>query len=776
MTDSALPPADPKRFEVGRLTLLVDRFMTQFIKIGGIGIILAVFGIFIFIFLQVVPLFQGAKVAHEAVVETGLENASIIGADVWAELPFVITEDASLNFIDLHYPDEAEPYHPELGERGVFTLKPDFGTDATVTALTFHSAHSELIVGFDDGHFSVVSIDYEPEFSPTGERRINATLDVGKRFSFGEDAMGAAVLALDYYGAERQAIVAGVLEGSEGREVRATLFSRRRSLFGAGEWRQGDSFDLTAEISGTPTQALINGLGNGVAVATRQGNVYYFIEEANELTLAQRFQPFGDLEGAELETMDWLFGNESLVFTSSQGDNRVFSLTAGGEGGQRTFVQTKEFPALGGAVTNYTKSVRNRAFLLTSGQEASLRYATTETVRWKGTFEFAPSAITIGNRYERIFAMDAQGDLHLYSLHDEFPEAGWNAFFGKVWYEGLSEPDTIYQSSAADQDTEVKYSMIPLLFGSFKGTFYALLFAIPIALLAALYTSQFLKPEFKKVVKPTMEIMASLPSVVLGFLGALWLAPRIESRIPSIIMILLLVPLTALLIGYGWSRLPQRYRLMVRPGMEFLVFIPVLIVVSYVGWLLGPVLEQMMFAVTDPATGERVADFRLWWPEATGTAYDQRNSLIVGFMMGFAVIPIIFTIAEDAMTNVPKFLTSASLALGASRWQTAQRVVLPTASPGVFSALMIGLGRAVGETMIVVMCSGNTPVKEWNIFNGMRTLSANIAVELPEAPKGETHYRILFLGALLLFILTFIINTVAEVARTRLRERYKTVG
>ena len=183
----------------------------------------------------------------------------------------------------------------------------------------------------------------------------------------------------------------------------------------------------------------------------------------------------------------------------------------------------------------------------------------------------------------------------------------------------------------------------------------------------------------------------------------------------------------------------------------------------------------MFFVVTNPETGERIADFRLWWPDFTGASYTQRNSLIVGFMMGFAVIPIIFTIAEDSMSNVPDAMRSGSLALGASRWQTAINIVIPTASAGIFSSLMIGFGRAVGETMIVVMATGNTPVKDFNIFSGMRTLSANIAVELPEVPYHGTLYRTLFLGALVLFIMTFVINTVAEVLRQKLRDRYKTV-
>jgi phosphate transport system permease protein len=164
-----------------------------------------------------------------------------------------------------------------------------------------------------------------------------------------------------------------------------------------------------------------------------------------------------------------------------------------------------------------------------------------------------------------------------------------------------------------------------------------------------------------------------------------------------------------------------------------------------------------------------------WLSRETGIGYDQRNALVVGIAMGFAVIPTLFSIAEDALFGVPRALSNGSLALGATPWQTLVRVVIPTASPGIFSALMIGLGRAVGETMIVLMATGNTPIMDWNVFKGMRTLAANIAIEMPESAVNSSHYRILFLAALVLFLFTFLVNTGAEVVRQRLRERYSSL-
>jgi phosphate transport system permease protein len=259
-----------------------------------------------------------------------------------------------------------------------------------------------------------------------------------------------------------------------------------------------------------------------------------------------------------------------------------------------------------------------------------------------------------------------------------------------------------------------------------------------------------------------VEIMASLPSVVLGFLAGLWLAPILERNFPALLLALLALPLAVWTTGLGWHRLPLGFRNRFPAGAEVLLYAAVVAAALAGCFALSAGFERLAFG----------GSFQSWLLAATGLEYDQRNAVVVGIAMGFAVIPIIFAISEDAFSNVPRNLIAGSLALGANRWQTVTQVVLPTASPGIFSAIMIGFGRAVGETMIVLMATGNTPILALNAFNGFRTLSANIAVEIPEAPHGGTLYRALFLAALLLFALTFTVNTVAELVRQRLRRKY----
>lgn len=755
----ALTDSTPARFRPSRMVLFIDGLMTYLIKGGGILVITAVLGIFVFIFAQIYPLFLKASVREIGQTQLREDDYRILGMDEWSELPFVVGTSGKMLFVDL------------AGEEGVTEREIPLRESRGISAMTWLPERSELVLGSVDGRFCVVRVNYRRDFAAGG--KVVANLEPGPWFVIGPET--ARVEHIAFNAGQNRQLAAAILDNEGRKEVRAALLLQKRSLMGKGELQVGERFDLTSQIHGDPNQILVNSAADAVIASSLQGEVEYFYLMGSKLDLRQKFSPFAGDADSRIRSMNFLLGDVSLVFTNPTGRNVIWSLFIPEGGQERLFGQTKEFPPLEAGAEFFANSLRNKGFLLGEGKQASLRYGTTESVRWEKSLPYEIRLGALSGKNDRILLLDEKSRLHIYSLDDPHPEASFRALFGKIWYEGQNAPSYDWQSTGGSDAFEPKLSLVPLIVGTLKGTLYAMLFAVPIAILAAIYTSQFLEPGIRRVVKPTMEIMASLPSVVLGFLAALWLAPILETRVPSVLCLLVLVPLSAALFGWLLSLLPMQLRRHLRPGYEFLIFAPLLLLVGWLAWNFGPILESWVFVVPDSATGQPVADFRRWWPMVTGTPFEQRNSLVVGFMMGFAVIPIIFTISEDAMSNVPPALKSGSLALGASRWQTARRIVLPTAAAGIFSALMIGLGRAVGETMIVVMATGNTPIMDFNIFSGMRTLSANIAVELPEAPHHSTLYRTLFLGAMVLFLLTFLINTAAEILRQHLREKFKTI-
>ncbi len=735
---------------------MVDRFMTGFIKTGGMLIIVAVFAIFLFIFREILPLFKGAHVeAREERV--GVSTPALaFGIDEWGELPFVVSNDGSVTLLTAEGKPDIHPLPLVNGERAM--------------CATYEQRTQHVLIGTSAGRILRVALNYSSAPTETGSASATASrLVVSAKpavvAEFPAGVAGQPVLAVGFADGSDGQLLAMIQEVAGKRSLYAVACTTTRTMMGTTTIEERWRRDLTALLPGPPLRLLVDDKASALIIADQAGRVTALAVDADGAHVNQPpFRPFADLPEARIASMNWMLGDVSLVFTAPSGQNRIWSLYIDPTAQKRQYGQTKVLPDLQGGADAYASSLRNKAFLLADGTQLSLRYGTSGTVRWEGNLPYPVTAVTISSKFNRICALDDRGNAHVFTLDDPHPEAGLQAYFGKVWYEGADKPEYVWQTGT--EDTEPKLSLIPLIIGTLKGTLFAMLFATPIALLAAIYTSEFMHTRFKSIVKPTIEIMASLPSVVLGFIAALWLAERIEHRVPAVLCMFAALPIAAMVVGWGWTRMPDRIRSRIRPGYEFLAFVPVMLLAAFCGWQLGQPIEALCFG----------GNFTTWWPKISGATFDQRNALVVGFAMGFAVIPILFTIIEDALSNVPPTLRSGSLALGASRWQTALLVVVPTASAGILSAIMIGLGRAVGETMIVVMASGNTAVMDiLNPFDGMRTLSANIATEMPEAPAGGTLYRTLFLGAMLLFLLTFVINTCAEVLRQHLREKYKTV-
>jgi phosphate transport system permease protein len=466
--------------------------------------------------------------------------------------------------------------------------------------------------------------------------------------------------------------------------------------------------------------------------------------------------------GVELTAVEFLLGTVSIIAGGSDGGLTQWFPVRDPDNVRR-LTRIREFEPHSSPVRVIQPAYARKGFA-TADEDGDVRihFSTSHrTLASLKTSDRAIGQIAKAPRGNGILTADAAETVRFLEVDNEYPQASFYALWQKVWYEGYPEPDYVWQSSSATDEFEGKFSLVPLTVGTLKGAFYAMLFAIPLAILGAFYSAYFMTPKMRGFVKPTIEIMEALPTVILGFLAGLWFAPFVENHLPAVFSVLVVMPAAMLLFAFLWSFAPGFLRTRIPDGWEAALLIPVVLASGWLCIWLSPHLEIWFFG----------GDMRQWMTDQ-GYTYDQRNALVVGVAMGFAVIPTIFSIAEDAVFNVPRHLTHGSLALGATPWQTVVRVVALTASPGIFSAVMIGLGRAVGETMIVLMATGNSPVVNFNIFEGMRTLSANIAVEMPEAEAGGTHYRILFLAALVLFILTFIFNTAAEIVRQRLRRKY----
>jgi len=470
----------------------------------------------------------------------------------------------------------------------------------------------------------------------------------------------------------------------------------------------------------------------------------------------------GNEERPSVTSADLLHGDFSLLVGDSTGQiSQWFPVRK--EDGSLDFTRIRSFKLGSSPIISIWHEQKRKGFVALSARgQMGIFNATAESKVWQGKVKDVSdlSFVSLSPRADYLSVL-TEKKLQLFSVNNRHAEVSWSSLWKKVWYEGYSKPEYVWQSSSASNDFEPKFSLVPLAFGTIKAAFYAMLFAVPLAICGAVYTAFFMHAGLRNQVKPAIELMAALPTVILGFIAGLWLAPFLEQYLLAVLILFTTTPAVILLVGLGWNRLPLRVKSKIPDGSIPLILIPFLLLFIYFVISYGPSIEGALFG----------GDFKAWL-SSMGIRYDQRNALVVGIIMGFAVIPTIFSIAEDALFSVPKTLMYGSFALGATPWQTLVRVILPTSSPGIFSGVMIGFGRAIGETMIVLMATGNTPVMEFSIFEGLRTLSANIATEMPETEVASTHFRILFLAAFVLFIFTFILNTTAELVRQKLREKY----
>jgi phosphate transport system permease protein len=612
--------------------------------------------------------------------------------------------------------------------------------DQAIRFRTHGNRHFSFL--FPDGRCLGFQIEFAPTFDDQGQRSITSKITPYFSFNFDPDQLP---LHWEILNQDEHLWVASL---NELGQIFLTQQMEETDFFGEVTLEQ-QSYELEAPWDGGIIACDFSENGRYLLCAHQNQTIGLFaLSDRAKLVDTYTQSP------ANIIHLEALYGRSSFLVQLTGGQQ--FSLTIS----EDTLVKTHDLPRLDSTSQFLRPSPRDKSFFTISDHQlVSLIHLTSAKMRLSFQSPSPLSALNIDDRQQHITGIGEDHTLWFWHLDNPHADVSLGTLWRRIWYEGYREPAYVWQSSSASDDFEPKMSLIPLLFGSLKGTFYSMLFALPLALLGAIYTSHLMHPRLKTIVKPLVELMAAIPSVIIGFLGALWLAPALENRLPGIFLAFLFIPLSGVLGGWVLRRfIKQR----VWEKWEFLFIMPFLLLGFLLALSLGNLLQTWWFQ----------GDFKLWMFQQLDIRIDQRNSIVIAFALGFAVIPVIFTIAEDALTNVPKHMIAASLGLGATMWQTVTRVILPIASPGIFAAIMIGLGRAVGETMIVLMATGNTPIMDMSMFNGMRTLAANIAVEIPEAPVGGSLYRVLFLSAMLLFLMTFTINTAAEFIRNRLRQKY----
>jgi len=724
-----------------------DRFYHAGFTVGGISVIFFVLLIMFFFIYVVTPLFFGAKIDKTetwSLPGTDQEKTLYYGLDEYNTTALRVTDSGRFYGISLE--------NGKLLSEGMLPLE-----GQTVTSFSLMNEFDKsFIFGLSDGTALIAKFNAKVSY-PNKVKTVTPQI----LYPFGEypiELADGAITKIAARSSDSEAVL--VYQVNHQPEVQMGLYDIGVNFI-------DDTKRLDENLLGKlptnfdPKWVKLGGNMRNLYLISESGKIAYY-DISNPEAPIQLQLVKAVAENDNMTTVKFLLGEYSLLIGTDKGvvtqwfpvrdkDNE-FQLQP-----IRSF-QNSPSPIDFIAIEHARKGFA----IVSDNNRFDLMHSTAET--HVGQIDYAQDVVfaEISPRANGAVIETADGKLHTLDIENKHPDVSLKTLWGKVWYEGYEEPDHVWQSSSSSSDFEPKFSLMPLTFGTIKAALYSMLFAVPIAILAALYTAFFMDKKTRQFVKPAVELIEALPTVILGFLAGLWLAPMMEANLSSFFAIILILPIGIIAFGYGFSKLPENIRLMVPIGKRALLMIPMIVLLVWTAFQLNSPIENTFFD----------GDMRHWLTVSAGIDYDQRNAMVIGFAMGFALIPTIFSVAEDAIYNVPSYLVNGSLALGASGWQTVVGVVLPTASPGIFSAIMLGFGRGIGETMIILMASGNTPLMEVNIFEGMRTLAANLAVEMPETEVYSSHYRVLFLSGLILFIFTFFFNTMAEVVRERMRRKY----
>src|SRR3990167_9217878 len=533
---------------------LTDNAAHWVITLGGAATIFVILALFVFIFLEVYPLLKGAKVLKE---NTYLlrDNAVSAGVDEYQEVAYVMYKDGDIEFISLsngevlkrytiagikdssitHQDATNLPPHSPPSQGGGKGGGKNFSHKTNIQSSYITSVskdNNRFVLGTDDGKIITVSITFSESFDD-GKRTVLPVITEEETVRIDDEKRAFKCITSKK---DNGTTVTAVSTEDSGLILKSTEI--KETLLGEAESKEikKDITNLIAQESGVEITSLALDLFmENLYIGAASGELFH-------INVRDRENPFlvekTKVSAKAVTALGFLLGDVSLV-AGDQG------------GGVNVWMQVRDEVSPSGwtlknvhtlkshiaPVVSIAPSTRDKGFVTAASDGTiHLNHATSEQTLLYLQTKSTPTAIAFSHKANGILAVDSHNNLFQWNISNPHPETTLKTLFGAVWYEGYEKPEFVWQSTGGTDDFEPKLSLVPLIFGTIKGTIYALIIAIPIGILSALYTSQFLHNSLKKVIKPSIEFMAALPSVILGFLAGLWLAPLIERILPALVI------------------------------------------------------------------------------------------------------------------------------------------------------------------------------------------------------------------------------------------------
>ncbi len=550
---------------------LKDRLARYFVASGGISVIVAILLIFFYLMYVVVPMFGAAEIKENvAYTASGDARTLFLGLEEQGTIAARFTDDGQVIFFNTDSGSTVSQQSLELPAR----------------ISSIGSILNLVVLGLEDG--TALAVRYKFDLSYPDDVR---TLTPRLEYPLGKD-----LLVLDESGHALKQVVIQLSDDAVGMAAKT---DDNRLVF--ARYLREESFiseEITIELESRSELALESSI-NSIVLTPAMDHLYTAAEGGILVDHALDEDGFEDSPAVEyrfkheINQLQLLLGGNSLLVGMDNGEIQQWMSVRKEEGG-RALHFIRNFQQHNKPVTFIAKEQQRKGFAASDTEgEITLFYTTSQrTLASINTAGAAIEHMAWSARAQNLIVIDSNNQIRLYDVHNEYPEVSWDVLWGKVWYEGYDEPDYIWQSSASTNEFEPKFSLMPLAFGTIKAAFYAMIFAVPIAILGAMFTAQFMAPRMRQTVKPAIEIMEALPTVILGFLAGLWLAPYVETHLAGIFTLLLVLPAGFILCAWLWGYVPGKSRF---EGWEAALLIPVVLVLIWISSQVSVPIENLFF-------------------------------------------------------------------------------------------------------------------------------------------------------------------------------------